>query len=381
MSELRKQMEEWRHNLHRNPELSQNEFKTASYIANELRKLGIETEEGIGGTGVVGTLKCGSGSRVIGLRADIDAIPVKENTGCSYSSLYPGVMHACGHDGHMAMLLGAAKILSESRDFNGTVRFIFQPDEETGHGALNMMEDGLLTRFPMDEIYGMHNMPSVPQGKIAMRNGGIMASEDNFTITVRARGGHAARPHNAKDALVIASEIILAIQTIVSRSIDPSSSSVISCTEIETDGAHNILAGTAVIKGDTRSLDPGSQRIVEERMREICEGICRMNGAECDFEFTHEFIPTVNDPEYVKYAAEAAEKVVGKENVETDVTAPLTSEDFGRFLKEIPGCFVFLGSGKGANGPDLHNAEYDFNDDILETGAEFFAQLVRDRLK
>ena len=381
MSELRKQMEEWRHSLHRNPELSQKEFETAAYIANELRKFGIETEEKIGGTGVVGTLKCGKGTGVIGLRADMDAIPVKEKSGSPYCSMNAGIMHACGHDGHMAMLLGAAKILSESQDFNGTVRFIFQPDEETGHGALKMMTDGLLTRFPMDEIYGMHNMPSVPQGKIAMRNGGIMASEDNFTITVRARGGHAARPHNAKDALIIASEIILAIQTIVSRNIDPSSSSVISCTEIETDGAHNILAGTAVIKGDTRSLDSLSQSIVEERMREICEGICRMNGAECDFEFTHEFIPTVNNPEYVKYAAEAAEKVVGKENVNTDVTAPLTSEDFGMFLKEIPGCFVFLGSGKGENDPDLHNAEYDFNDDILETGAEFFAQLVRDRLK
>ncbi len=381
MDTLSDKLREWRHHLHMDPELSQNEYRTSSYIASELRAMGIEVAEGIGCTGVVGTLKCGTGTHVIGLRADMDALPIKERTDLPYKSNNEGVMHACGHDGHMAMLLGAAEILAGSRDFNGTVRFIFQPDEETGHGALNMMADGLLERFPMDEIYGAHNMPSVPEGKIAMRNGGIMASEDNFTITVRAQGGHAARPHNAKDALVIASEIILGIQTIVSRSIDPSCSSVISCTEIGTDGAHNILAGTAVIKGDTRSLDPVSQSIVEERMKEICEGICRMNGAECDFEFTHEFIPTVNDPEYVGYAAEAAEKVVGKENVDTDVTAPLTSEDFGRFLKEIPGCFVFLGSGKGGNDPDLHNAEYDFNDNILETGAGFFAQVVRDRLK
>ena len=208
-----------------------------------------------------------------------------------------------------------------------------------------------------------------------------MASEDNFTITVKGVGGHAARPHNAKDALVIASEIILGIQTIVSRSIDPSSSSVISCTEIETDGAHNILAGTAVIKGDTRSLDPVSQKTVEDRMRDICEGICRMNGAECDFQFTHEFIPTVNDPVCVKHAAAAASRVVGSENVDTDVTAPLTSEDFGRCLGEILGCFIFFGSGKGPDDPDLHNARYDFNDDILEIGAGFFAQIVRDRLK
>ena len=380
MDVLKDKMIRWRHHLHAHPELSQNEHETASYIAKELRLMGIEVTEGIGGTGVVGTLKCGDGPRTIGLRADMDALPVTEQTGCPYESVTPGTMHACGHDGHMAMLLGAAEMLSKARDFNGTVRFIFQPDEETGHGALNMMADGLLERFPMDEIYGAHNMPSVPEGKIAMLNGGIMASEDNFTITVKGVGGHAARPHNAKDALVIASEIILGIQTIVSRSIDPSSSSVISCTEIETDGAHNILAGTAVIKGDTRSLDPVSQKTVEDRMRDICEGICRMNGAECDFQFTHEFIPTVNDPVCVKHAAAAASRVVGRENVDTDVTAPLTSEDFGRFLGEIPGCFIFFGSGKGPDDPDLHNARYDFNDDILEIGAGFFAQIVRDRL-
>lgn len=381
MDVLIDKMRRWRHQLHSNPELSSKEFETAAYIAKELRAMGLEVAEGIGGTGVVATLKCGDGPRAIGLRAEMDALPLNEQTECAYRSGIPGTMHACGHDGHMAMLLGAAEMLSVARDFNGTVRFIFQPDEETGHGALNMMADGLLERFPMDEIYGAHNMPSVPEGKIAMRNGGIMASEDNFTITVKGVGGHAARPHNAKDALVIASEIILGIQTIVSRSIDPSCSSVISCTEIETDGAHNVLAGTAVIKGDTRSLDPVSQKIVEERLRDICEGISRMSGAECDFQFTHEFIPTVNDPVCVKYAAAAASKVVGSENVDTDVTAPLTSEDFGRFLKEIPGCFVFFGSGKGPDDPDLHNAKYDFNDDILEIGAGFFAQIVRDRLR
>lgn len=381
MNDIKEKMLKWRHDLHFMPELSMCERETASYIARELRAMGLEVTEGIGGTGVIGTLKCGNGTRSIGLRADMDALPLEEQTDCSYKSANPGVMHGCGHDGHMAMLLGAAMRLSDSRDFDGTVHFIFQPDEETGHGALKMMADGLLEKFPMDEIYGGHNMPSIPQGKIAMRNGGIMASEDNFTITIRGEGGHAARPHNAKDALVIASEVILGIQTIVSRSIDPASSSVISCTEIDTDGAHNILASTAVIKGDTRSLDPVSQSIVEKRMREICEGICHMNGAECDFDFTYEFIPTVNDPECVKYAAEAAAKIVGKENVDTSVTAPLTSEDFGRFLKEIPGCFVFFGSGVSEEDPDLHNAKFDFNDNILETGAEYFAQIARDRLK
>ena len=381
MSELLDKMIGWRHELHRNPELSLHEYDTAAFIARELRSMGIEVTEGVGGTSLVGTLKVGDGPRSIGLRAELDAIPLDEQNDLPYRSVNPGAMHACGHDGHMAMLLGAAKMLSESRDFNGTVHFIFQHDEETLHGALDMLDAGLLERFPMDEIYGAHNMPFVPEGKIAMKVGGIMASEDNFTITIRGEGGHAAQPHKAKDAIVIAAEIILAIQTIVSRNIDPARSSVISLTEISSDGVHNVIPGTVTIKGDTRSLDPVSQKTVENRLREICEGICKMNGAQCDFEFTYEDIPTVNDPVCMSYAAEAAAKVVGKENVDTAVVAPLTSEDFARFLTVMPGCFVFIGSGRTDNDPALHSAKYDFNDNILETGAGFFAQLVRDRLK
>lgn len=381
MNLLSDKMREWRHHLHRNPELSSEEFETAAYIAERLRAMGIEVTEGIGGTGVVGTLKCGDGSRVIGLRAEMDAIPVTEQTDCEYRSLKDGVMHACGHDGHMAALLGAAAILSESRDFNGTVRFIFQPDEETGHGAMNMLKDGFLERFPVDEIYGFHNMPLLPEGLIAIRNGGIMASEDNFTITIKGEGGHAAQPHKAKDPLVTASEIILGIQSIVSRNIDPTASSVISLTEIFSDGAHNVIPSTVTIKGDTRSTDPVSQKKVENRMREICQSICAMNESDCEFEFTYEFIPTVNDPAYVRHLVAAAEKVVGPENVDANTPAPLTSEDFGRFLKEIPGCFFFIGTGKSPDEPSLHNPKYKFNDNILETAADTFVQLVRDRLK
>ncbi len=381
MKVLSDKMREWRHHLHRNPELSSREFETAAFIAKELRDMGIEVEEGIGGTGVVGTLKCGDGSRVIGLRAEMDAIPVTEQTDCEYRSLKDGVMHACGHDGHMAALLGAAAILSENRDFNGTVRFIFQPDEETGHGAMNMLNDGFLERFPVDEIYGFHNMPLLPEGLIATRNGGIMASEDNFTITIKGEGAHAAQPHKAKDPLVTASEIILGIQSIVSRNIDPTASSVISLTEIFSDGAHNVIPSTVTIKGDTRSTDPVSQKKVEKRMREICQSICAMNESECDFEFTYEFIPTVNDPAYVRHLVAAAEKVVGPDNVDANTPAPLTSEDFGRFLKEIPGCFFFIGTGKSPDEPSLHNPKYKFNDNILETAADIFVQLVRDRLK
>ena len=343
--------------------------------------MGIEVAEGIGGAGVVGTLKCGNSSHVIGLRAEMDAIPVTEQTDCEYRSLKDGAMHACGHDGHMAALLGAAALLSENRDFNGTVRFIFQPDEETGHGAMNMLNDGFLERFPVDEIYGFHNMTLLPEGLIAVRNGGIMASEDNFTITIKGEGGHAAQPHKAKDPLVTASEIILGIQSIVSRNIDPTASSVISLTEIFSDGAHNVIPSTVTIKGDTRSTDPVSQKKVEKRMREICQSICAMNESDCDFEFTYEFIPTVNDPEYVRYLVAAAEKIVGPENVDPNTPAPLTSEDFGRFLKAIPGCFFFIGTGKSPDEPSLHNPKYRFNDNILETAADIFVQLVRDRLK
>ncbi len=381
MNLLSEKMRNWRHDLHRNPELSSCEYETAAYISKELRAMGIEVAEGIGGTGVVGTLKCGDGPRVVGLRAEMDAIPVDEQADCEYRSLNAGAMHACGHDGHMAALLGAAATLAESKDFNGTVRFIFQPDEETGHGAMNMLADGFLERFPVDEIYGFHNMPLLPEGLVATRKGGIMASEDNFTITIKGEGGHAAQPHRAKDPLVTAAEIILGIQSIVSRNVDPMASSVISLTEIFSDGAHNVIPSTVTIKGDTRSTDPVSQKIVEKRMREICMGICAINEADCDFEFTYEFIPTVNDPEYVKYLVEAATKVVGAENVDSNTPAPLTSEDFGRFLKEIPGCFFFVGSGKGPDEPSLHNPKYVFNDNILETAADIFVQLVRDRLK
>lgn len=380
MTISRTQLETWRHDLHRIPELSMKEKETAAYIAKELRAMGLDVTEDVGDTGVVANLSCGNGKRIIGLRADMDSIPIPEQNDLEYKSVHPGFTHACGHDGHMAMLLGAAKILSESRDFNGTVRFIFQPGEETGKGALAMIADGLLERFPMDEIYGAHNMPQVPEGVIAMKPGGIMASEDNFEIIIRGAGGHAAQPHRAKDALVIAAEVILAIQTIISRSIDPALSSVISLTEIYSDGAHNVIPGTVTIKGDTRSLDPVSQKTVETRMRELAEGICHMNGAECDFNFSYEFIPTVNDPVCTGYAAEAAAKVVGADKVNSSVIAPLTSEDFGRFLKEIPGCFAFIGTGRTDNDPALHNGKYDFDDNILEIGAKYFAQIARDRL-
>lgn len=373
----------WRHEFHRFPETGFNERGTADRVAQVLQMLGLEVQRGVGGTGVVASLRVGSGSGVIGLRADMDALALAEAApGRVYASANPGCMHACGHDGHMAMLLGAAQLLVQRRDFSGTVRFVFQPAEEHGRGAAAMLADGLLERFPMDEIYGVHNMPGLPAGHIATRAGGIMASEDNFVIRITGRGGHAARPHLVIDPLVIGAEIVLALQTLVARSVDPQHPAVVSCTEFITDGIRNAIPTTVVIKGDTRSYTPGVQALLEARMRELCEGICRAHGARCTVAYTHEFAPTVNWPACSAAAVRAAQAVVGAERVDGDTPPIMASEDFGGFLQKIPGAFVFIGNGQGdePGAVPLHNATYDFNDRILPVGARWFAELVRQRL-
>lgn len=345
--------------------------------------MGLEVHRNIGGTGIVANLTVGAGKGIIGIRSDIDAINLTEVGQHPYSSKNPGKMHACGHDGHMATVLGAAKLLTERKNFNGTVRFIFQPAEETGKGAFAMMKDGLFDRFPVDEIYGMHNMPGMPAGSISTRAGGIMASEDNFVIRIKGQGSHASSPHMGKDPIVIASEIVLALQTIISRNMNPNVPAVISCTEFITDGIRNAIPTNVVIKGDTRSYTPEVQKLLEERMRTISEGICKLNGAECQFEYTHEFAPTVNWEKCVEIAVQAAKNVVDEKNVDGNCQPWMVSEDFGAFLEKIPGCFVFIGNGDDADGVGnipLHNSRYDFNDKILSIGAEYFAELVKVRL-
>ncbi|WP_332778364.1 M20 aminoacylase family protein [Polaromonas sp.] len=376
-------MVRWRHHLHRHPETGFEEVRTADYVASVLKALGLEVHRGIGGTGLVANLTVGDGKGVIGLRADMDALAITETAqGRAHASQTPGRMHACGHDGHMAMVLGAAQLLRERRNFNGTVRFIFQPAEEHGRGAKAMMDDGLFERFPVDEIYGAHNMPGLPAGHFATRAGGIMASEDNFVIHVKGRGTHAARPHMGVDPLVIAAEIVLALQTIVSRSLDPSLPAVISCTEFITDGIRNAIASNVIIKGDTRSYAPEVQALLEQRLREVSVGICRTHGAECAFEYTHEFAPTVNWDQCVPTALAAATAVAGADKVDGNVQPMMISEDFGAFLRVVPGAFVFIGNGdSGAPGATpLHNARYDFNDSVLPVGARYFAELARIRL-
>src|SRR5258705_10819350 len=345
-SDFEQQLVRWRHHLHRFPETGFNEVRTADYVASVLSLLGLEVHKGIGGTGIVANLKVGDGTGVIGLRADMDALAITEDgEGRPHASQSPGCMHACGHDGHMAMVLGAAQLLSQARDFNGTVRFIFQPAEEHGRGAAAMMADGLFERFPVDEIFGAHNLPGMPVGRIATRSGGIMASEDNFVIRVKGRGGHAARPHMGVDPLVVAAEIVLALQTVVSRSVDPSQSAVISCTEFITDGIRNAIPTNVTIKGDTRSYSPEVQALLERRMREVCQGICSAHGASVEFEYTHEFAPTVNWPQCVPVAVAAASAVVGADQVEADETPMILSEDFRALLGGEPGGVGFFCNG------------------------------------
>lgn len=382
MTELDRIMREWRQRLHRYPETAFEEKETAAFVEARLLEMGYDVQTGVGKTGVVATLKNGTGTKTIGLRADMDAINLSEQGTPSYRSVREGKMHGCGHDGHIATLLGAAKLLAERKNFNGTVRLLFQPAEEPGKGARAMLDTGLLGRFPVDEIYGFHNMPSLQAGHIYTRMGGIMASEDNFTITIHGRGGHASSPHLGVDPLVVAAQIILALQAIPARSVNPVHPVVISCTELHTDGAHNAIPSNVIITGDTRSTSPEDQVLLEERMRKVCEGICAANGANCEFVYTHEFSPTVNHEECVRAVVQAAVNVVGLENVDEDCEPLMGSEDFGEFLKSIPGCFVFLGSGRDSEEENvpLHNAWYDYNDEVLLIGAEFLAELVHERL-
>ncbi|MEX3689834.1 M20 aminoacylase family protein [Paraburkholderia sp. BR14263] len=379
-STLQGQLKSWRQYLHQRPETGFEEIHTAHYVANILETLGLEVHRGIGGTGLVANLTVGNGKRVIGLRADMDALNIAEQApGRAHASLNAGKMHACGHDGHMSMVLGAARLLAERRDFDGTVRFIFQPAEEHGRGAKAMMADGLFERFPVDAIFGAHNMPGMPAGTFATRAGGIMASEDNFVIHIKGRGTHAARPHMGADPIVIAAQIVLALQTIVSRNLDPSLQAVISCTEVITDGIRNVIPSNVIIKGDTRSYSKEVQALLETRMREVSVGICQTHGAECSFEYTHEFAPTVNSEQFVELAVNAARSVAGDAAVDANVQPMMISEDFGAFLQVVPGNFIFIGNGDAPErgGIPLHNAGYDFNDDILMTGARYFAEIAR----
>ena len=380
-TELSTELRGWRHYLHEHPETAFEEENTARFVAEKLTEMGYEVATGIGKTGVVATLTNGEGSGIIGIRADMDALNIHEQTNLPYASNYPGKMHACGHDGHVATALGAAKLLAERKDFNGTVRFIFQPAEEHGEGALAMLNDGLFERFPIDEMYGLHNMPGLPEGEIHTRVGGIMGSEDNFEIRIKGKGGHSSAPNMGVDPLVTASQIILALQTIVSRNVDPVEAAVVSCTDIKTDGITNAIPSTVVITGDCRSYNTDVQSQIERRLQAVCENICEANGAACEFSYRNSFSPTVNWEECHDTVVQAAANLFGEEKVVSDTHPMMSSEDFGHFINKIPGCFVFLGGKREAEEVyPLHHTKFDYKDENLVRGAELFAEIIRLKL-
>ncbi|MCK0113428.1 amidohydrolase [Ornithinimicrobium sp. F0845] len=379
---LANRLRAWRHHLHRHPETAFAEHATSDYLASALEDLGYAVTRGIGGTGLVASLTRGSSRRAVGLRADMDALPIQEVPGRAHGSVNDGAMHACGHDGHMAMALGAAAVLAERGGFDGTVRFIMQPAEEPGRGAQAMLDDGLLERLPLDVLYGLHNLPGVPAGHLHVRSGAIMASEDNFTVVVHGRGGHAARPEAVVDPLVVGAEIVLALQTVVARGVPPVHPAVLSCTGFETDGARNAIPSTVRITGDTRSFDPGMQELLERRIREVAAGVATAHGARADVSYTHEFTPTINNREVTERAVAAAVMALGADRVDGDCAPILPSEDFGVLARHVPACFAFLGNGTevGRGGTPLHSADYDLNDDILPAGVAFYVQAVHAEL-
>ena len=375
-------MQAWRHDIHRHPELAFEEHRTAEKVADLLEQFGLEVHTSVGNTGVVGLLKKGSSTRAIGLRADMDALKIQEQNSFEHRSLNAGKMHACGHDGHTAMLLGAAQYLAAEGEFDGTAVFIFQPAEEHGDGARAMIEDGLFERFPVDAVYAIHNFPSLAVGKFAVRAGSIMAAEDNFEITVDGVGCHAAMPHLGKDAIVIGAEIVSAMQSLVSRTMDPIDNGVVSFTEFVTNGTVNVVPGQVILRGDTRSLTTAVQDHIESTMERIVSGICAAHGASYEFSYRRNFVPTINTPAEADIAAGAARLVVGPENVVGDSRPVMASEDFGYMLQARPGAYLLLGNGEeGVGGCSLHNPAYDFNDDILSIGADFWVTLVETQLQ
>ncbi|MEX0853157.1 MAG: M20 aminoacylase family protein [Bauldia sp.] len=370
----------WRRDIHQHPELLYDVHRTAATVAEKLSDFGLdEVTTGVGRTGVVGIIRgrdAGAG-KVIGLRADMDALPIHEATGKPYASTHDGRMHACGHDGHSAMLLGAARYLAETRNFSGTVAVIFQPAEEGGAGAKAMIDDGLMERWAIDEVYGMHNMPGLAVGKLATRPGAIMASADRFTIEITGIGGHAARPHATIDPVVVGSAIVQALQTVVSRAVDPLESAVVSVTTFHVGQADNVIAETAKLGGTARSLKAPVRDLVEARMKAIVESVAAVYGATARFNYQRGYPVTRNHAAATAFAVGVAGSVVGAANVAADAPPVMGGEDFSYMLEQRPGSFIFIGNGDGAG---LHNPSYDFNDDIIPIGCSYWVRLVETAL-
>jgi amidohydrolase len=374
IADFHRDMTAWRRDIHAHPETAFEEHRTSEFVAQKLADFGIEVHRGLAGTGVVGTLRgTRAGSRSIALRADLDALHIHEKNGFDHASRNTGRMHACGHDGHTTMLLGAARYLAETRNFDGTVHFVFQPAEENEGGGRRMVEEGLFDKFPAEAVFGMHNWPGLPSGKFAVRPGPMMASSDIFEVVVKGKGAHGAMPHEGVDPVVIAAQLVTAFQAIVSRNTHPLESAVITVTQIYGGDTWNVIPDEVVLRGTTRTFKPEIQDMVERRMRETAESLCAAFGAGLAWRYERRYPATINTAAETEIAASVLAGIVGEENVHRDVLPSMGSEDFAFMLQEKPGSYVWIGNGGSAN---LHNASYDFNDEILPVGASYWARLV-----
>jgi hippurate hydrolase len=382
IAEFQDALTAWRRELHAHPETAFEEFRTADFVAGKLAGFGIEVHRGLAGTGVVGTLKGAHGDGpAIGLRADMDALHIEEKNETPWRSQVAGKMHACGHDGHTTMLLGAARYLAETRNFAGTVHFIFQPAEEHAGGGRVMVEDGLFRRFPMESVWGMHNFPGQDAGTFSVRSGAAMAAADSLDITVHGKGVHAAAPHLGTDAVLAAAQMVTALQTVASRSIDPTESVVLTITQFHAGETYNIIPEEVVLRGTVRSFRPHVQDAAEAAVRRVCAGVAQSMGVTVDVSYTRGYPPTVNADAESDFAARVARDLVGETNVVTDPAPKMGAEDFSFMLNEKPGCYIWIGNGPGVDGCWLHNPRYDFNDGILTLGASYWAKLAETRLK
>jgi amidohydrolase len=380
LSPLHADMTAWRRDIHAHPELGFQETRTAGRVAALMEACGISVTRGVGRTGVVGTLKVGNSPRRIGLRADMDALPILEGNGFGHRSTNTGVMHACGHDGHTAMLLGAATHLARTKRFDGTVHFIFQPAEEGLGGAKAMIDDGLFTRFPCDAVFGMHNRPKLEVGHFNVKSGPMMAGGAFFDIRVTGRGSHGARPETSVDAALVAAQIAVSLQSIVARNVAPLDSAVLSVTRILAGDAYNVIPQTAELGGTVRAFSRDVMGAVERHMKRVAVGTASAYGATAEVDFRVLFAPTVNNPDEAEFAARICTELVGADKVDRNPPLIMASEDFSFMLEAVPGCYVNIGNGLADGGCEVHNPAYDFNDRALPLGAAFFSRLVETRL-
>jgi amidohydrolase len=381
IADLHGEITAWRRDIHAHPELLYDVHRTAASVADKLKRFGCdEVVTGIGRTGVVGVIrgkKGGGSDRVIGLRADMDALPIQEASNAPYKSTVPGKMHACGHDGHTAMLLGAARYLTETRNFAGTAVVIFQPAEEGGAGGKAMVQDGLMDRFRIEEVYGMHNYPGLPIGEFALRPGPLMASADRITIEIEGRGGHAARPHISVDTVLVGAQMVNQIQSIVSRNVDPLHAAVISICVFQAGTTDNVIPQTALLRGTARSLTPEVRDVLEKRLHEVVAGTAQLYGATAKLTYKRDYPVTRNHDRQTAFAASVAAEVVGRARVDDNVAPVMGAEDFSFMLQARPGAFIFVGNGDSAG---LHHPAYDFNDETIPIGTSYWVRLVETAL-